>query len=34
MFPGTAHDDAVLARVLETAGEAALEVRRGSTWRD
>ena len=26
MFPGMAHDDAVLARVVEAAGEAAAEV--------
>jgi glutamate-1-semialdehyde 2,1-aminomutase len=34
MFPGTAHDDVVLARVLEAAGEAALEVSRGSNLPD
>jgi hypothetical protein len=30
MFPGTAHDDVVLARVIEAAGEAALEVSRAA----
>jgi glutamate-1-semialdehyde 2,1-aminomutase len=30
MFPGTAHDDDVLARVIEAAGEAALEVSRAA----
>ncbi len=28
MFPGLAHDDAVLARVVDAAGEAAAEVSR------
>ena len=30
MFPGMAHDEAVLARVVEAAGEAAAEVAAGS----
>jgi glutamate-1-semialdehyde 2,1-aminomutase len=30
MFPGLAHDEAVLAQVVEAAGEAAAEVTRGS----